>query len=226
VTGTRDRQVLDSFVQSFAAPTFLIGKIARWEEGICPLTVGLRPQAVKFVIKRVRETAARVGAPVNSNASCTPNLQILFSSHPQILLNNIREKYPQFLGYYDNSAQLKERATVTRPIQAWYMTATKDHHGIPVIDGKPVGPGVQMQDDFSKQQLFFPNAKVMASTGTRLDDGLRSVFYRVTIVIDPDKLVDYEIGSLADYIAMLALTQLSGLDTCQHREYAGGGVRE
>ena len=34
------------------------------------------------------------------------------------------------------------------------------------------------------------------------------------IVVDPDKVVDYEIGSLADYIAMLALTQLNVLDTC------------
>jgi hypothetical protein len=27
--------------------------------------------------------------------------------------------------------------------------------------------------------------------------------------------VDYEIGSIADYISMLALTQLNSLDTCQ-----------
>jgi hypothetical protein len=52
-------------------------------------------------------------------------------------------------------------------------------------------------------------------TGSRLGDGLRSDFYHIIIVADPNKLVDYEIGSLSDYIAMLALTQLSSLDTCQ-----------
>jgi hypothetical protein len=215
VTGTKSRKVLDKFVASFATPTRLVGKIARWENGVCPLTVGLRPEFTKFVTKRVREVASLAGAPVNADASCTPNLQILFSAHPQILLDNVRKKYPQFLGYYDNSAQLKDLATVTRPIQAWYMIGTKDLHGQVVIDGKPAGMGVQMHDDLTGQEIFFPNAHTAASSGTRLDDGLRSMFYRVTIVIDPDKLVDYEIGSLADYIAMLALTQLNSLDTCQ-----------
>jgi hypothetical protein len=31
----------------------------------------------------------------------------------------------------------------------------------------------------------------------------------------PGKLADYEVGTLADYIAMLALTQLNSLDVCQ-----------
>jgi hypothetical protein len=44
---------------------------------------------------------------------------------------------------------------------------------------------------------------------------MRSTFYHIIIVADPGKLLDHEIGSLADYIAMLALTQLGSLDTCQ-----------
>jgi len=43
---------------------------------------------------------------------------------------------------------------------------------------------------------------------------LRSSFYNVLIVADPSKLKNYEMGSLADYIAMLALTQVSSLDSC------------
>jgi hypothetical protein len=209
VTGTKSREVLEKFVESFAAPTQLIGKIARWEDGVCPVTVGLRPEAVRFVTQRVRDVAALAGAPVNGDASCTPNLEILFSTHPQILLDNIREKYPEILGYSENSEQTKKLATVTHPIQAWYMTATKDLHGYPVVDGKPVGPGLMMGP------FFFPNAHVAVVSGSRLGDGLRGTFYRVTIVVDPDRLEDYEIGSIADYISMLALTQLNSLDTCQ-----------
>jgi hypothetical protein len=63
--------------------------------------------------------------------------------------------------------------------------------------------------------FFFPNAHAASVSGSRLGDGLHATFYRVTIVVDPDKLVEYELGSLADYIAMLSLTQLSALDTCQ-----------
>jgi hypothetical protein len=211
VTGTRDRQVLENFVQSFAAPTYLIGKIGRWEDSICPVTVGLRPEAIKFITKRVRDVAAQTGAPVDRHASCTPNLQILFTSHPQVLLDHIRDNTPEVLGYYSNGAELKARATVTRPIQAWYMTATIDLHGYPVVDGKPTGFGVQI----GGPNNFMPNAHVAIVTGNRTGDGLHATFYRVMVVVDPDKLVDYEMGSLADYIAMLSLTQLSSLDTCQ-----------
>ena len=49
VTGTKSREVVEKFVESFAAPTQLIGKIARWEDGVCLLTVGLRPEFTKFV---------------------------------------------------------------------------------------------------------------------------------------------------------------------------------
>jgi hypothetical protein len=196
VTGTRSRAVLQGFVRSLAAPARMTGKMVRWEFGICPLTSGLRPTAAKYVTKRVREVAALAGAPVNANASCRPNIEILFSAHPQILLDNIREKHPDFLGYH-NSAQLDRLATVTHPIQAWYLTATQDLAGQSIIDSAKHGP------------VRF------VITGSRTGDGLRSTFDHVLIVIDPEKVTDYEIGSLADYIAMLALTQPSSLDTCQ-----------
>jgi hypothetical protein len=34
-------------------------------------------------------------------------------------------------------------------------------------------------------------------------------------VAEPAKLLDYEVGSLADYITMLALSQPDSLDSCQ-----------
>ena len=48
-----------------------------------------------------------------------------------------------------------------------------------------------------------------------MGNGLRSVFDQIIIVADLTKLADYEIGALADYISLLALTQLNGLDACQ-----------
>ena len=57
VSGTRERQVIDTFVKSLAAPAPLSGKITRWEDGVCPITVGLRPSATKFVSDRLRAVA-------------------------------------------------------------------------------------------------------------------------------------------------------------------------
>jgi hypothetical protein len=50
---------------------------------------------------------------------------------------------------------------------------------------------------------------------THLGDGLRSEFFHVVVVADLNKLAGYAIGSLADYIAMLALSQTEAFDSCQ-----------
>lgn len=220
VTGTKSREVIENFVSSFATPTRMVGKIARWEDGICPITAGLRPAATRFVTKRVREVAAKVGAPVNSKESCTPNIAIVFTTKPQALLDTVRKKQAWSLGYYDSSDQLEKLATVSHPIPAWYATETKDLRGATSIDNRRGGgvelrfaiPGVPNGFTTMKMPFATPPESV---TGSRLGDGLRSGFYTVIIVADPTKLTDYEIGSVSDYISMLALTQLKTLDICQ-----------
>ncbi len=64
--------------------------------------------------------------------------------------------------------------------------------------------------------LNLPNASAMSVTGSRaLGDGLMSEFQHITIVVDTAKVIALEMGSLADYIAMLALSQPQNFDTCQ-----------
>ena len=220
VTGTRSREVLHDFVQSFAAPTRLTGKIARWMDGICPVAAGLPSGFTNFAIRRLKDVAGKVGTPVDGNASCKPNIEIVFTTTPQALLDNIKKNQSALLGYYDNASQRDRLATVTRPIQALYATATRDLHGKIQVDSSktmgeglevwlpcPITPGVCL--------MHLPNANAYAVTGSRLGDGLRSSFHHVIVVADPTKLAGTEMGALADYIAMLALTQLESLDTCQ-----------
>ena len=106
VTGIKDMdQAVTKFVGSMTVPTRVADKLARWKQGICPLTAGLRPSAVKFVTKRVRDVAAQVGAPVNERDDCKPNIEIVFTTTPQALMDNVQVMYPFVLGYFDNSAQ-------------------------------------------------------------------------------------------------------------------------
>lgn len=217
VTGTKSREVMQDFVKSLAASTRFTGKIARWSDGICPVVAGLPPGFTKFVRVRLREIATQVGAPVNTNPSCKPNIEIGFTAKPQALVDKLRRTNPDYLGYHDNQEQLDRLATVTRPIQAWYLTSTQDVNGTVLVDGaKIAGIGLRVPCGFCPGgYTYLPNARALAVTGSRLGDGLRSGLYHVTIVADPSQLKEYEIGSLADYIAMLALTQPGSLDTCQ-----------
>src|ERR1700712_1404057 len=83
VTGERERaEQIKRFVESFAAPTYLLGKLARWESGICPVAAGLRPAAIQFLVQRLRDNAKLIGAPVNDRPGCKPNIEIGFPPTP------------------------------------------------------------------------------------------------------------------------------------------------
>jgi hypothetical protein len=221
VTGARTRQAIEGFVQSLATPTRAADKVARWEDGVCPVLVGLKHQFATFITQRVKDVAAQADAPVNAKAGCIPNIAIVFTTKPQGLLDSMKKKQPGLLGYYDTLAQRDQLATVTHPIQAWYTTATRDLRGnIQVDGGKTVGTGLDITFACEPPMMgmctiHLSNAHGGTVTGTRLGDGMRSELYDVVIVANPDRLVEYEMGPLADYIAMLALAETGSPDACQ-----------
>jgi hypothetical protein len=212
VTALKDvpPEVVQDFIQTFAAPTAVIGKLARWETEICPVAVGLRPSAIQFLLQRLRDNAARAGAPVDARSNCKANIEIVFTTTPQALLDNVRQKNPGYLGYSRRGVETDRLAMVTHPIQAWYTTARKDILGRMGLDSALT---VGMGDDQDMAISF-----AMGNTyGFRVRDGRSSELYHVIIAIDPGKILNREMGSVADYISMLALTQIASLDHCQQQ---------
>jgi hypothetical protein len=61
VTGTKSREAISDFIQSFATSARMTGKIARWEDGVCPTTTGLKPAFASFVAQRVKDVAMKAG---------------------------------------------------------------------------------------------------------------------------------------------------------------------
>jgi hypothetical protein len=220
VTGLKDASpaVVDHFVQAFSKPAYLTGKMGRWENGVCPVTTGLAPKYAAFISRRIRDLAAQVHAPVDKDARCRANIEIVFTTTPQDLLDTVRRKHKVYLGYHSSSAQADKLAVVSRPIQAWYLTATKDLAGHVEVDSfysMPTEPVANLILDLGFGGVGHAGSRRV--TGGRLKDGLRTVLHHVIIVADPAKLTDYEVGTLADYIGMLALSQLNSLDVCQQQ---------
>lgn len=207
----RTRKALDNFIIAHSAPTLWLGKIARWKTGICPLTVGLPDRFDQYISQRILRFAVMAGAPrAPDNRPCRPNILVLATDQPQALLDFVRAKRPALLGPHYRP-QAERLATMTLPIQAWYSTATEDFRGFISADlpSRDLGYGV-MSSSFDT--LGFGNTYV---SGSRTGDGLKSQLTTALIVVDTRKIAGQEIGPLADYIAMLALSQGQSYDTCQ-----------
>ena len=230
VTGTKSREVMRGFVDSTAAPTHLLGKIARWETPICPYAVGVKPGAVDFVVARVKEVAEKVGAPVSTDGKCKFNIEIVFTKTPQALLDDMKKNQPGLLGFHGGSEERDRLATFKRPIQAWYSTATQDLRGKTEVDSArttSIGQGllVMAPCEIIKGNggrgpnavcwRYMPGVQKAEVTGSRIGSGLRSTLHHIVIVVDPRQVAGEELDAVSDYIAMMALTQLGSLDNCQ-----------
>ena len=206
------RSAVDEFIYSYPAPVRTTDKIARWKRGICPVVEGLPPRFAAFITRRLTAIAQKAGAPVDADPKCRHNIEIVFTTRPQALADELRKNHRPYLGYFDNLHQADELATVKHDIQAWYLTATVGFNGFLHVDNprqdfltgnNGIGPG----RDGRAGDLY-------AGSGGRGSNGASSTLYNVIIVANPARLGDYEMGSLADYIAMLALSQPKSFDAC------------
>jgi hypothetical protein len=225
VTAAREAAIA-KFIQTRAAPTRMTGKIARWKARICPIAYGIPAAYSGFVVKRVREVAKLVGARTDADEKCRGNIQIVFTTKPQALLDNIRREHPNNLGYYDTAEQAREMTVLKRPVHAFYATQTADLRGNRELDTKrrqgltltmpaPPPSGPLPESSTGTVTMNLPGASALSGSGSRLGDGLTSEFHHIVIVVDTTKVISLEMGTLADYIAMLALSQPQNFDSCQ-----------
>ena len=194
-----------NFVASHAVPSIVIHQIPRWRTSLCPVTIGLSPAFNQFVSARIEAVAAAVGAPQHSNAECKyHNVEIFFSAEPQKQLDEFVKFDARVLGFH-YPHQTKRLATFNRPIQGWYVTATRSDSGGQAVDDPlplPVGPP------------GFWSPVPPGELGSRLNNGRSSVIINALIGVDINRVIGMSIGSISDYIAMLVLSQSKSPDTC------------
>ncbi|HTV95450.1 MAG TPA: STN domain-containing protein [Steroidobacteraceae bacterium] len=182
------------------------GGLLRWRGGrpetVCPVTVGLPQGFDDFVTARVRAVAAFVGAPVQPDARCIPNVQIIFTTDPQKPMREVQRWAAQSLWVrYQHQMQKELAVSSQHAIQAWYITAGG---GSSILNRDPTLIG--RLDLEALWPLVIP-------TGLHVNDSSRSIL-SVVIVIDTAKVAGATIGSIADYIAMIALTVVQTPDHC------------
>jgi hypothetical protein len=203
-----DHVVVPRFVASHAVPEPKSDQVARWQDPLCVTTVGLDPEYNAAVSRRITEVAESVGVPQNTAAKCRPNVEIHFNTSPQREVDYIAKAAEHLLGFHYEK-QLKALATFTRPVQAWYVTATVDDDGFALVDA-PEGALRSPEDGRRAESYQVYNSHLLS----RIYSGRSSKFANVLVIVDAAKIGDYPLRSIADYAAALALTHAGSLDGC------------
>jgi hypothetical protein len=202
-------EAVHDFVRAHAKPAEVTGQLARWNVDICPVTQGLSPQFNDFVSARILAIAASVGAPHHEDGRCKDrrNVYVFFASDPKMLMDKIVKEDSHLLGYH-SPPQTEKIAKITRPIQGWYVTSSRGAWGDQSIDeSDPVLP------TFDKNPMHM-GQRPAGEAGSRLTSHVSSGIVNATIVVDINKVIGHEIGPIADYIAVLSLTQALATEQC------------
>jgi hypothetical protein len=213
----------DGFVRARTTVT-RIGRLARWREPVCPVTQGLPDELNAEITARVREIAAAVGAPV-AREGCVANLEIEFTGRPQALIDVARKRNWILLGN-QLAAQCVRATTMCHGIQSWYVTATRSYalgaaggaFAAAGATGKgKVGTGSLGIDGGSAGEAVVDDPmghSAGGEPGSRLDDTVSSEFANVLVIVDQARIAGASTPAIADYVAVLGLSQVSGLDDC------------
>ena len=221
VTAPRTQQDIDTVISKFvdlhAATNRKTGQYMRDDIGpVCPITLGLPKAFDDFISARVVQVAANVGAKTDATGTCTPNIEILFTDEPRAVVKSLSDRTKgAILGmhYLHETPRLLD---VTRPIQGWYVTGTRlfDDSISPVANVEPDGTTQSGNGKLPRIDSAYRNAPDRISTGTRIPGRRVSSILNVLIVADIRQVGGHEVGTIADYITMLALSEPRSLDQC------------
>ncbi len=194
------------FVRSHL-PEGISEQFPRFRDDVCVNVQGLPAEFDAFIAKRIVEIATEVHAPLARAADCVANVHVIFTTQPQAQLDDIAKRKDILVGFHFAS-QLKRLTSVNRPIQAWYVTRTRDTTGnswIEVAHSCPLGAG---------NGLAECGDRPIGRAGSRLGNDMSAEVVHSLILADSNKVAGEKIDAIADYVAVLALAKWQGLERC------------
>jgi beta-lactamase regulating signal transducer with metallopeptidase domain len=206
------------FVRSYAAaPNPEIDQIGRWHDPACVQVVGLAPDQAAMVKARIESVSQAVGVRP-ARADCHTNIEIVFTDQPQRTMDIVARRREYFLGYYHlhDRDRLK---TVSRPIQSWYVTSTSSFAVVAAGIGTEGGqlatrlnslPTTLMGVIDDPENSPDPGCGDAPHFTGCFESWIENVF----IVADSKALEGRDLGLVADYMAMLALSKPRSQDGC------------
>ena len=193
------KQQIDQFVYGVAT-SYLHDSLERWNTPMCPLVAGLPREQGEFVLARVSQIARDSHVPLGTE-HCRPNLYIVVSDDPDHLLDRWSRRDKRMFNVCNGVGYVKAFMHSRQPVRAYYNAKFSS------------GTGNQDPSSLDLQGLRFDFSAtggcVAAGGGdTNLSYGAVQQLTSVIIVVDSRRMININIGQLADYVAMVGLAQV------------------
>jgi len=170
--------------------------LRRWRDPICPLVAGLTREEGEFMLERLSQIARTAGAKLDNEHCARPNLVVVVTSNPDALIKGWGERRNAFGGVRGSAAKFTRLAARPRPVWVWY------NHDF--------GGGADPTTTGSLQlgRAFSDTPSSGCCLGSHFDVKDVLVFTSVAVIVDGKQALGLQIGQLADYVAMVALTEI------------------
>jgi hypothetical protein len=188
IQGTNPKRRANSYLDKILPPIF-DGQIGRFEDPLCPATIGLPDNLKDEVLKRLRLVAAVAKIPVDTG-KCRANLVIIVVDDKKALIEGMRKKKDSYL-YGIGTGRVNQLANSPAPVAAWQITDVIGADGMPLrTDG----------DGFPRLFTTVPPSRIVETTRKRIIGGV--------VVLEQRGLVNVTTRQLADYALVRLLAPM------------------
>ena len=201
IEAARARRELQRQVEHYVTSevvTYMHDSLARWNQPICPIVVGLPPAEGEYLFKRISDVATAAHARM-ATPHCGPNLYIVATSYPDLLVKKWREQDPRMYGVCDGIGPVSEFLHSRQPIRIFYNTNFRGS------DGRLPNPVLLNLGALLGCTPIFTGGGML---GSRLTFSAVRGLQAVVIIVDMSQVKSITIGQLADYVSVAALAQI------------------
>lgn len=196
VEGRRLRSVVQDFVGEVAAPATGDRGPARWNGPVCIGVVNLRNEVAQYIVDRTSDVARELGLSAGE-PGCSPNVLIIAAEDGQVVADGIVEArraafLPGGSGMTRSFRALEEFRSSDAAIRWWHVSAPVDSE-----------TGV-----WATRIPGYEAPRIGVSRASRIRTDIRDDLLKAIIVVDVAKVADLSLVQLADYCALVALSQV------------------
>ncbi|MGA9369543.1 MAG: hypothetical protein WBV35_18945 [Steroidobacteraceae bacterium] len=184
--------------------------LLRWNVPICPLVAGLPKDFGEFILWRISKAATDAHAPLAGKV-CRPNLFVIGTDVPDLLLKKWWIRNPQMYDRRNGIEPIRHFLESGRPVRFWYNSV------LGCGTGASAGPGASTPSIASMDHPMGVGGSATFGPGApSCTDGIDThLSYADTlsissaiVVIDGRQMKKVTIQQLADYIALVGLADV------------------